>query len=49
MASHLAGEHGAAFVHSDTPTKLKVTGIELFSLGDFADGEGLDGLGHGDS
>ena len=29
----------AAFVHNDTPTKLKVTGIDLFSLGDFADGE----------
>ena len=28
-----------AFVHSDTPTKLKVTGIDLFSLGDFADGD----------
>jgi nitrite reductase (NADH) large subunit len=35
----LAGDESAAFVHSDTPTKLKVTGIELFSLGDFADGE----------
>ena len=29
----------AAFVHIDTPTKLKVTGIDLFSLGDFADGD----------
>ena len=29
----------AAFVHVDTPTKLKVTGIDLFSLGDFADGD----------
>ncbi|MBN9248256.1 MAG: NAD(P)/FAD-dependent oxidoreductase, partial [Hyphomicrobium sp.] len=39
-AAHLADEaSAAAFVHSDTPTKLKVTGIELFSLGDFADGE----------
>lgn len=37
-ASQLAGDEAAAFVHSDTPTKLKVTGIELFSLGDFADG-----------
>ena len=25
--------------HVDTPTKLKVTGIDLFSLGDFADGD----------
>jgi nitrite reductase (NADH) large subunit len=38
-ASHLAGDESAAFVHNDTPTKLKVTGIELFSLGDFADGD----------
>jgi nitrite reductase (NADH) large subunit len=39
-AAHLADETStAAFVHNDTPTKLKVTGIELFSLGDFADGE----------
>ncbi|TKB25176.1 MAG: NAD(P)/FAD-dependent oxidoreductase, partial [Mesorhizobium sp.] len=38
-ASHLAGNEAAAFVHMDTPTKLKVTGIELFSLGDFAEGD----------
>ncbi|NGO50855.1 nitrite reductase large subunit NirB [Allomesorhizobium camelthorni] len=38
-SSHLAGDQSAAFVHNDTPTKLKVTGIELFSLGDFADGD----------
>ncbi|CEJ84291.1 Nitrite reductase (NAD(P)H) [Hyphomicrobium sp. GJ21] len=39
-AAHLADKAStAAFVHNDTPTKLKVTGIELFSLGDFADGE----------
>jgi nitrite reductase (NADH) large subunit len=37
-AARLAGNEEAAFVHSDTPTKLKVTGIELFSLGDFAEG-----------
>src|SRR4029078_12050844 len=29
----------AAFVHNDTPTKRKVTGIDLFSLGDFVDGD----------
>ena len=34
-----AGDGAASFVHNDTPTKLKVTGIELFSVGDFADGE----------
>ena len=38
-AGRLAGVENAIFVHSDTPTKLKVTGIDLFSLGDFADGE----------
>jgi nitrite reductase (NADH) large subunit len=38
-AAHLTDETSAAFVHNDTPTKLKVTGIELFSLGDFADGD----------
>jgi nitrite reductase (NADH) large subunit len=37
-AAQLAGDGTARFVHNDTPTKLKVTGIELFSLGDFADG-----------
>ena len=39
MAANLAGEETVGFVHSDTPTKLKVTGIDLYSLGDFADGE----------
>ena len=38
-ASHLAGDRTPAFVHADTPTKLKVTGINLFSLGDFAEGD----------
>lgn len=38
-ARQLAGDEAAAFVHMDTPTKLKVTGIDLFSLGDFAEGE----------
>ncbi len=38
-AARLSGDDTACFVHSDTPTKLKVTGIDLFSLGDFADGE----------
>ena len=38
-ASRLAGDSGATFVHNDTPTKLKVTGIDLFSVGDFAGGD----------
>ena len=28
----------AAFAHAETPTKLKVTGINLYSVGDFGDG-----------
>jgi nitrite reductase (NADH) large subunit len=36
-AAQLCGDGGAGFVHNDTPTKLKVTGIELFSLGDSVD------------
>jgi nitrite reductase (NADH) large subunit len=38
-AAHLSGDTSAAFVHSDTPTKLKVTGIDLYLIGDFADGD----------
>ncbi|MDB5525137.1 MAG: nirB [Rhizobium sp.] len=38
-AAHLANDKSAGFVHSDTPTKLKVTGIDLYSIGDFADGD----------
>jgi nitrite reductase (NADH) large subunit len=38
-AAQLAGDAAASFVHSDTPTKLKVTGIDLFSVGDFAEGD----------
>ena len=37
-AAGLSGDD-TRFVHSDTPTKLKVTGIDLYSLGDFADGD----------
>ncbi|MGO4837528.1 FAD-dependent oxidoreductase, partial [Rhizobiaceae sp. 2RAB30] len=38
-AARLAGSEDRRFVHSDTPTKLKVTGIDLYSIGDFADGD----------
>ncbi|TPI17040.1 NAD(P)/FAD-dependent oxidoreductase [Mesorhizobium sp. B4-1-3] len=38
-AARLSDGEDKRFVHSDTPTKLKVTGIDLYSLGDFADGE----------
>ncbi len=37
-AAGLAGASDDRFVHSETPTKLKVTGIDLYSVGDFADG-----------
>ncbi|KQQ79048.1 nitrite reductase large subunit NirB [Aureimonas sp. Leaf324] len=36
-ARRLAGQPAEGFRHSDTPTKLKVTGINLYSVGDFAD------------
>ncbi|MEF2552538.1 nitrite reductase large subunit NirB [Aurantimonas sp. A2-1-M11] len=38
-ASTLLDGAGERFVHVDTPTKLKVTGIDLYSVGDFADGD----------
>ena len=38
-ATGLSGDDTVKFIHSDTPTKLKVTGIDLYSLGDFADGD----------
>jgi nitrite reductase (NADH) large subunit len=39
LAARLTGDTEAVFTPVDTPTKLKVTGINLFSLGDFAEGE----------
>ena len=36
---HLAGDDSGRLRTLDTPTKLKVTGIDLFSAGDFADGD----------
>jgi nitrite reductase (NADH) large subunit len=39
LAARLAEREAPGFVHNDTATKLKVTGIDLFSVGDFADGE----------
>ena len=39
LAAKLADREDRRFVHSDTPTKLKVTGIDLYSTGDFADGD----------
>ena len=42
-ASTLLGEE-AAFVQKSLSTKLKVTGCDLFSAGDFADGEGREDI-----
>ncbi len=38
-ARHLAGGTGPVFMGQSTATRLKVTGINLFSAGDFGDGE----------
>lgn len=38
----LCGQTDQAFLHSETSTKLKVTGVDLFSAGDFADGDGRE-------
>jgi nitrite reductase (NADH) large subunit len=41
-AAHLAGDVRAAFTPAPTATRLKVTGINLFSAGDFAEGKGRE-------
>ncbi|CUH53994.1 nitrite reductase large subunit NirB [Shimia marina] len=43
LAKTLLGEE-AAFVNKDVATKLKVTGCDLFSAGDFAEGEGREDI-----
>lgn len=43
LAKTLLGEE-AAFVQKSLSTKLKVTGCDLFSAGDFADGEGREDI-----
>ena len=42
LAADLAGEERAGFLETALATKLKVTGIDLFSAGDFADKEEHD-------
>jgi nitrite reductase (NADH) large subunit len=42
VAEQLAGSSDAAFKPTATATKLKVTGVNLFSAGDFADGPGRE-------
>ncbi|PKO53174.1 MAG: nitrite reductase large subunit, partial [Betaproteobacteria bacterium HGW-Betaproteobacteria-21] len=41
-AAHLAGKGGATYQGSVTSTKLKVTGIDVFSAGEFMGDEGAD-------
>jgi nitrite reductase (NADH) large subunit len=43
IAKTLAGE-AAAFVNKEVATKLKVTGCDLFSAGDFAEAEGREDI-----
>ena len=38
-AGHLAGDPAKRFVDTSTATRLKVTGIDLYSAGDFAEGD----------
>ncbi len=42
VAAQLAGEASAAYAGSVTSTKLKVSGIDLFSAGDFSEGDDSD-------
>ena len=45
VAAHaLADAETAGFKHAETPTKLKVTGCDLYSVGDFAEGEGREDI-----
>lgn len=39
LAAQLTGDETAKFVAQYTPTRLKVTGIDLYSAGDFAEGD----------
>ena len=43
-AGHLAGSGHRRYVQKATPTKLKVTGIDLYSVGDFSGGAGSEEL-----
>lgn len=38
-AAELASNPIADFVHAETPTKLKVTGVNLYSVGEFGEGD----------
>lgn len=42
IAQRLSGDTAAYYTGSVTSTKLKVTGVDLYSAGDFADGDGRE-------
>ncbi|AWK84905.1 nitrite reductase large subunit NirB [Azospirillum thermophilum] len=44
LAERLAGGTEAAYAGSVTSTKLKVTGVDVFSAGDFSGGEGTEDI-----
>ncbi|MDE2575951.1 MAG: NAD(P)/FAD-dependent oxidoreductase [Rhodospirillales bacterium] len=43
-AGHIAGQETSAFAAAPPATRLKVSGIDMFSAGDFADGAGREVL-----
>lgn len=43
-AAHLAGTGHRRYVQQASPTRLKVTGIDVYSVGDFIGGEGSEDL-----
>lgn len=47
-ANHLSGQGSQAYVSLPTPTKLKVTGINLFSVGDFTGDEQSEMISYAD-
>ncbi|MBL4614071.1 MAG: NAD(P)/FAD-dependent oxidoreductase [Magnetovibrio sp.] len=44
LAAHLTGDEGVAYEGSVTSTKLKVTGVDVFSAGDFSGGAGTEDI-----
>ena len=44
LADHLTGGEGVAYEGSVTSTKLKVTGVDVFSAGDFSGGDGAEDI-----
>jgi len=44
LADHLTGGEGVAYQGSVTSTKLKVTGVDVFSAGDFSGGDGAEDI-----